>query len=300
MKTSIFAILLAFACTSSAQSWPDWVLQPQQSDEYITAVGIGESRLAAKQAALAEIITQLSVDVSTLQVQSLTKQNNKSTSYFEQATTLSSLPFTLTGLEQLNAVAQNNLFALKMGVKKSVIVKTLKSDLSVLSRITPPEKNTEQRFIWALQNSGLLSQATKKLAVLEHLSGSELLIKSTLNNLLTEQSIAFNAVACDVIGAISAHEIKSALNDALPHSGDTQLWLRPQLRWQYAQTTTKHSAKAILSLALTRSTSPFKVLLQHDINAQESAATRENAKQKVIQNLVQQLKAPASQWLFDI
>jgi len=103
MKTSLFVLLLAFACITSAQSWPAWVLQSQQSDEYITAVGIGESRLTAKQAALADIVTQLSVDVSTEQVQLSSKQNTQSTGYFQQTTSLSSLPFTLTGTEELNS-----------------------------------------------------------------------------------------------------------------------------------------------------------------------------------------------------
>ena len=300
MKTSIFAFLIACAFSCSAQNWPDWVTQPQKSDEYITAVGISESRSAAKQAALADIITQLSVDVSTQQLQKLTKQDNQSSNYFEQATTLTSLPFTLTGLEELNALEENNLFALKMGVKKSVLVKNLKSDLSKLSRISAPENNNEQRFIWALKNSGELNVATKKLAVLEHLSGPKLFIQSTLNNLLNEQVKALNAVSCDVIGANNISEIKSALNNALPHNGDTRLWVRPQIRWQYAKSNNKYSAKAILTLALTRSSTPFKVLLQQDLVAQESAATQENAKQKATNNLVQQLKAPASQWLFDI
>ncbi|KAA1153877.1 hypothetical protein EU510_08790 [Pseudoalteromonas sp. FUC4] len=300
MKTSIFAFLIACAFSCSAQNWPDWVTQPQKSDEYITAVGIGESRLAAKQAALADIITQLSVDVSTQQIQKLTKQDNQSSNYFEQATTLTSLPFTLTGLEELDALEQNNLFALKMGVKKSILVKNLKSDLSKLSRIFAPKNNTEQRFIWALKNSGELNVATKKLAVLEHLSGPKLFIQSTLNNLLTEQAKALNAVSCDVIGANNISEIKSALNNALPHNGGTRLWVRPQIRWQYAKSNNKYSAKAILTLALTRSSTPFKVLLQQDLVAQESAATQEDAKQKATNNLVQQLKAPASQWLFDI
>ena len=300
MKTSIFAFLIACAFICSAQDWPDWVIQPNKSDEYITAVGIGESRLAAKQTALADIITQLSVDVSTQQLQKLSKQNNQASSYFTQTTILTSLAFTLTGLEELNAIEQNNLFALRMGVKKSVLVQSLKSDLSTLSQLTPPTTNTELRFIWALQNSGELNIAIKKLAVLEHLSGPKLFIQSTLNNLLIEQGKALNAISCDVIGANNISEIKSALNNALPHSGDTRLWMRPQIRWQYAQSNNKYSAKAILTLALTRSSSPFKVLLQQDLFAQESAATQENAKQKAINNLVQQLKAPASQWLFDI
>ena len=300
MKTSIFAFLIAGAFSCSAQNWPDWVTQPQKSDEYITAVGVGESRLAAKQAAIADITTQLSVDVSTQQLQKLIKQDNQASNYFEQATTLTSLPFTLTGLEELNTLEQNNLFALKMGVKKSTLVKNLKSDLLKLSRISAPKNDNEQRFIWALKNSGGLDVAAKKLSVLEFLSGPKLLIQSTLNNLLNEQAKALDAVSCDVIGANNISEIKSALNNALPHSGDTRLWMRPQIRWQYAKSNNNYSAKVILTLALTRSSSPFKVLLQQDLFAQESATTQENAKQKAINNLVQQLKAPASQWLFDI
>jgi hypothetical protein len=164
----------------------------------------------------------------------------------------------------------------------------------------PPAKDAEKRFVWALQNSHKLNLAVKKLAVLEHLAGLQQSIQSTLKHLLNEQSKALNAISCDVIGAFDVSEIKSALNDALPHSGDTQLWMRPQLRWQYAQNNNQHSAKATLTLALTQSSSPFRVLLQHDLHAQDSATTLENAKQKVIKNLVQQLKAPVSQWLFDL
>lgn len=299
MKTSIFAFLIAFAFSCSAQNWPDWVTQPQKNDEYITAVGIGESRLAAKQAALADITTQLSVDVNTQQLQTLKKQNNRVNNYFEQTTSLTSLPITLTGLEELNSINQNNLFALKVGIKKTTLIANLKSDLEGLERMDIPKKNAEQRFIWALQKSGELNLASKKVALLELLSGSKPFIKQTLNKLLNEQSIGLGAVACDVIGANNISQIKSALNDALPHSGSTRLWVRPQLRWQYAQSDNAYFAKANLTIVLTRSVSPFKVLLQHDISAQESASTQEIAKQNAINNLVKQIKAPASQWLFD-
>jgi len=300
MKTSVLAFLLTFAFCCNAQSWPAWVTEVQKSDEYLTAVGIGESRLAAKQAALADITTQLSIDINTRQTQTLTKKDNTASRFFQQETTLNSLPFTLAGIEELHFLQQGNAFALKMGVKKSVLVASLKSDLSALSYLVPPAKNAEKRFIWALQNSHKLNLAVKKLAVLEHLAGAQLSIQSVLKDLLNEQSNALNAISCDVIGALDVNEIKSALNDALPHRGDTQLWMRPQLRWQYAQNNNQHSAKATLTLALTQSSSPFRVLLQHDLHAQDSATTLENAKQKVIINLVQQLKAPVSQWLFDI
>jgi hypothetical protein len=300
MKTSVFAFLVTFAFFCNAQSWPAWVTEVQKSDEYLIAVGIGESRLAAKQAALADITTQLSIDINTRQTQTLTKKDNTASRFFKQETTLNSLPFTLAGIEELHFVKQGNAFALKMGVKKSVLVATLKSDLSALSYLVPPAKDAEKRFVWALQNSHKLNLAVKKLAVLEHLAGLQQSIQSTLKHLLNEQSKALNAISCDVIGAFDVSEIKSALNDALPHSGDTQLWMRPQLRWQYAQNNNQHSAKATLTLALTQSSSPFRVLLQHDLHAQDSATTLENAKQKVIKNLVQQLKAPVSQWLFDL
>lgn len=300
MKTGIFTFLLACVFNCSAQNWPEWVIQPQQSDEYITAVGIGESRLAAKQAALAEINTQLSVDVSTQQLQKLTKQNTQVDSYFEQATFLTSLPFTLTGLVELKSIEKNNLFALKMGVNKSVLINSLSSELAALSRLSVPKNNAEQRFIWALQNSAVLEVAVKKLEVLEHLSGPNPSINATLNYLLDEQAMALNAVSCDVIGANDLSTIKSVLNTVLPQSGSVKLWMRPQMHWQYAQSNKNHLVKAKLTLTLTRSQSPFTVLVQHDLFAQESAVTQENAKQKVINNLVQQLKAPVSQWLFDI
>ncbi len=300
MNVGIFAILFILAFNCSAQNWPNWVIQPQQSIEYIAAVGIGESRLAAKQAAIAEINTQLSVDVTTQQLQKLTKKNTQADSYFEQATTVTSLPFTLTGLVELKSLQKNNLFAIKIGVKKSVLVKNLTSELAALSRLSVPKNSAEQRFIWALQNSKKLEDATKKLAVLEHLSGTNLSINTTLNYLLDEHAMALNAISCDVIGANDLSAIKSVLNTALPQSGSVKLWMRPQVHWQYAQSNKEHLVKAKLTLALTRSQSPFTVLLQHDLFAQESAATQENAKQKVINNFVQQLKAPASQWLFDI
>lgn len=299
MKTNIFALLVACVFNCAAQSWPDWVTKSHKSDEYITAVGIGESRLAAKQAALADITTQLSVDVNTQQLQTLKKQNNRVNNYFEQTTRLTSLPITLTGLEELNSLNQNNLFALKVGIKKATLIANLQTDLETLHQIVAPKKNVERRFIWALQVTGKLNLASKKLALLEHLSGSKPFIKSTLNKLLKAHSLALDAVACDVIGANNISQIKSALNDALPHSGSTRLWVRPQLQWQFAHTNDKYLAKANLTIALTRSASPFKVLLQHDISAQESGSTREIAKQSVINNLVKQIKAPASQWLFD-
>lgn len=299
MKTSVFAFLITFSLFCDAQSWPAWVTEVQKSDEYITAVGMGGSRLAAKQAALADITTQLSIDINTRQTQILTKKDNTVSGFFQQETTLNSLPFTLAGVEELNYEVQGNFFALKIGVKKSVLAATLKSDLSELSYLVPPAKDAEKRFIWALQNTHKLNLAVKKVAVLEYLTGAEPSIQTTLKHLLNEQSNALSAISCDVIGAFNISEIKSALNDALPHSGDTQLWMRPQLRWQYAQNNNQHSARATLTLALTQSSSPFKVLLQHDLYAQDSATTLENAKQKAIKNLVQQLKAPVSQWLFD-
>ena len=284
MKTSLFACFLAFTCSCAATDWPNWVSQPLKSDDYITAVGIADNRTAAKQAALADIVTQLSVDVNTQQLQLLIKTEAKASGYFEQITTVKSLPMTLTGIKELNFSQQDRKFALQIGVKKTDIVSALTSDLLVLSRLSPPNENIEQRFIWALQNTEVLSQASKKLAIVEHLSGPAVSTRSTLEYLLTQQSEALAAIACEVIGATTDHEIISALNSALPHSGSTQLWMRPQLRWQYAKKNNHHSAKGFLTLALTQNSNPFKVLLKHNIIAQGRALTREKAKQDVIKN----------------
>lgn len=300
MKTGIFAFLLACVFNCSAQSWPEWVIQQQQSNTHITAVGIGENHLAAKQAAVADIVTQLSVDVSTQQQHTLSKRNGRASENFDQTTTANGLALTLTGLEVNDSVERNGLFALKVSVEKLQLINTLSAELSALSSITPPQNSPEQRFIWALQNSNTFSLASKKLAVLEYLTGTEHSYRATLKQLLAEQTHALNNITCRVVGAQNMGGIKSALNDALPQAGNTLLWMRPQLRWQYARSGNDLSARAVLTLALTRSESPFTVLLQRDLFAQESAATQENAKQKVINNLVQQLKAPVSQWLFDI
>ncbi len=194
----------------------------------------------------------------------------------------------------------NDLFALQVGVKKVALVKTLQDDLAALSRLSAPQSDAEQRFLWALQNSGRLEVAAKKLAVLEHLSNADSPFRPRLNNLLDERSRAFQAISCKVVGANNISTIKSALHSALPQSGSIELWMRPQVQWHYAQSNQNHFVRAKLTLALTRSQSPFKVLLQHDLLAEESDSSQHKAKQKVINNLVQQLKAPASDWLFDI
>jgi hypothetical protein len=299
MYKSIFAILLAFAYSTSVWAWPDWVTQHQQDSEYLVGVGVGDSRSAARQSAIADIVTQLSVDYRVEQTQILTKRQGKADSQFTQVSQLKSLPFTLEGIEELEFFQQDAEFALLLGIKKSQLIKSLQTDLAILQHITSPTGDVERQFMWALQQSETFLLSTKKLSVLTLLAGEQPKIKQRLEQLLTQQKQALQAVSCDVIGNSHYSLIKSALNTALPHSGKTRLWMRPNLKWKFATKGKLALAKARLTLKLMRSRPPFSVLIQHDIEAQAKGSSREVAKAKAIEKLLGQLSAPASVWMFD-
>jgi hypothetical protein len=299
MYKSIFAILLAFAYSTSVWAWPNWVTQLPQDSEYLVGVGVGDSRIAARQAAIAEIVTQLSIDYRVEQTQMLTKRLGKADSQFKQVSLLKSLPFTLEGIEELKFFQQDADFALLLGIKKNQLIKSLQTDLAILHHITQPDGDAERQFIWALQQSETFLLLNKKLRVLTLLAGEQPKIKQRLEHLLDIQNKALQAVSCDVIGNSNYSLIKSALNNALPHSGKTRLWMRPNLKWKFATKGKQTLAKARLTLKLMRSQSPFSVLIQHDIEAQAKGSSREAAKAKAIKKLLGQLSAPASVWLFD-
>lgn len=300
MKAIYIAFLLSFSGNSIANHWPDWVTQQQLNDEYLIAVGIGDSREVAKQAALADIATYLNVEVKTHQSQLHRKHGQSVQSTFEQATSITSLVMNFVGVEERRVFKSDVSTALEVVIKKSNVIDTLKSELEDLSRITVPQNSDENRFIWALKYGGSLSTARKKLAVLEYLSGHKSELKPLLLGLINEQARALANVSCQIIGSSTDHQIISALNSALPQTGETLLWMRPQIRWQYARGPNEHLAKASLTLQITRTTSPFYVLIEHTLEAKNSGPSRESAKENVINELVQQLKKPASQWLFSI
>lgn len=300
MKAICTAFLLLFSGSSIANYWPDWVTQQQLNNEYLIAVGIGDSRKAAKQAALADIATYLNVEVKTHQSQLNRKIGQHVQSSFEQATSITSLVMNFVGVEEKRVFKSDTSIALEIAIKKSNVINSLKSELEELSRITVPQNSDENRFVWALKYSDSFSTARKKLAVLEYLSGHKSEFKTLLLGLMNEQANALANVSCQVIGSSTDHKIISALNSALPQTGETLLWIRPQIRWQYAQGSNEHLAKANLTLQITRTTSPFYVLLEHTIEVKNSGLSRESAQENVINELVQQLKKPASQWLFSI
>lgn len=299
MIKSLFAFCWAIAFSSSVYAWPEWVTHSGQHDDFIVGVGVGSDRISARDAALSEIVAQLSVDYSVEQTQTLTTNNSHTESNFKQSSQMNSLPFTLEGVQELEAAKSQNETALLLGIKKSTLVANLENELAILSRLSSSPSQPSQKFIWALHYGETFDMANKRLRVLQLLDGEHTALSLQLESLMAERRKALDAVSCQVIASHELAEIKSALSSSLPQSGNTRLLVKTNLKWKQANRGSQRLAQANLLLTITEAQSPFRVLHQRHLVAEGKGAGSAIAKSMALQGLETQVQAPISKWMFD-
>ncbi|PMG27556.1 hypothetical protein BCU94_04115 [Shewanella sp. 10N.286.52.C2] len=299
MIKSLFAFFMAIAFSASVYAWPEWVTHTPNNDDYIIGVGTGSDRIAARDAALSEIVAQLSVDYSVEQTQVITTKNSHAESQFTQTSQMSSLPFTLEGVEELEAAQVDTETALLLGIKKSTLIANLENELAILSRLSPPPAKPSQKFIWALRYDETLDVANKRLRVLSLLNASNSDFYQQLDGFMAHKRQAFDSVSCQVIASHELATVKSVLSSALPQGGNTPLWVKANLKWKYANRGAKRLAQANLLLSITETKSPFRVLHQRNVVAEGVGADSAIAKSIALQQLETQLQDPISNWMFD-
>ncbi|MCL1059519.1 LPP20 family lipoprotein [Shewanella gelidimarina] len=298
MIKSLFAFL-AIAFSSSVYAWPEWVTHTPQYDDFIVGVGTGSDRIAARDAALSEIVAQLSVDYRVEQTQTLSTNNSHTETNFKQSSQMNSLPFTLEGVQELKAAQLDNESALLLGIKKSTLIANLENELAVVSRLSKPPSLPTQKFIWALHYGETLELANKRLRVLNLLGGENAEVSHQLESFQRERRHALDAISCKVIASNELTTIKSALSLSLPQSGNTELWVKANLKWKHAKRGSQRQAQANLQLTITETESPFRVLHQRHLVAEGTGSSTAMAKSAALQRIETQVQAPISKWMFD-
>lgn len=299
MIKSLFTFILVFAFSFSVYAWPVWVTHSPQYDDFIVGVGIGSDRIAARDAALSEIVAQLSVDYRVEQTQHLSTENSHAVSNFKQSSQMSSLPFTLEGVQELKAAQLDNESALLLGIKKSTLIANLANELAVVSRLSNPPSQPTQKFIWALHYGSTFDLANKRLRVLNLLGGENTELSHQLESLMRERRQALDAMSCQVIASHELAAVKSALSSSLPQGGNTPLWVKANLKWKYANRGSQRLVQANLLLTITETQSPFRVLHQRNLVTEGAGSSAEMAKSIAMQQLETQVQAPISNWMFD-
>jgi hypothetical protein len=299
MIKSVFTSILVFAFSASVYAWPVWVTHPPQYNDFIVGVGVGSDRIAARDAALSEIVAQLSVDYHVEQTQLLSTENSHAISNFKQSSQMSSLPFTLEGVQELKTAQFDSESALLLGIKKSTLIANLTSELTVVSRLSPPPSLPAPKFIWALHYGSTFDLASKRLRVLNLLGGDNAELSHQLEYLMRERRHALDAMSCQVIASHELAAVKSVLSNSLPQSGNTPLWVKANLKWKYANRGSQRLAQANLLLTITETQSPFRVLHQRNLVTEGTGSSTKMAKSIAMQQLEIQVQAPISNWMFD-
>ena len=288
-------LLLLLAC-KLAFAWPEMDMQKFKDNGYIVGIGVAESRVSAKSAALAEIVSQLSVNVRVSQTHSNLKRNSATETVFKQKLEVTSLPFELVGVEEIDSSSNKNNIAVALGVKKGLLVSSLKDELNFLSKMSLPDSSVQYRFIHALENQAELNRAAKILPVLELLDGEQSKLSSTLSRLQADFEQALNQVSSQVIDNSSPSELIAAIDNKFKWNGKTLIWVKPQLNWRYASGNQIKHVQAHLAIKFTQTVSPFSTLKEYSIIVTASGDTIESAKDAAIKQLVNIVNRPIRQW----
>ncbi|RYV02380.1 hypothetical protein SOPP22_10015 [Shewanella sp. OPT22] len=288
-------LLILLTC-KLAFAWPEMDMQQFQDNGYIVGMGVAESRAGAKNEALAEIVSQLSINVRVNQTHSNVKRNSTTETVFKQQIGISSLPFELVGVEEIDSSSNKNNIAVVLGIKKAHLINSLKDELNFLSKISLPDSSVQYRFIHALENQAELNRAAKILPVLELLDGEQRKLSSTLSRLQTDFQQALNQVSSQVIDNSSPSELIAAIDNKLKWSGKTLIWVKPQLNWRYASSNQIKHVQAHLAIKFTHTVSPFNTLKEYSIITTASGDTIESAKEAAIKQLVDIVNRPIRQW----
>ncbi|MCL2916286.1 LPP20 family lipoprotein [Shewanella corallii] len=295
-----FIWLLALLLISGkAFAWPDWVLQPAQNEQQLVGVGIGQTRVEAKELAMAEIVTQLSVRVETEQSQLLAKSGDQSRQEFRQQTRLSSLPFELFGVQEINSAQQEQQVAVMLAVDKSAMAITLADQVeALLDSYSQMSGDPVKGFVAAVKQMGLIPLGRNYLAAMRGLGypneAQELRHKALSEEILAAKS----RVSVEVIGSKQHQQIYSYLATGFTASAnaETRLWLRPELKWRTAKQAGRVVARADLQLSYQYPQSPFTVVHRQSLSADGVAFSQAQAKEQALNAIIEQLKQPPSEW----
>jgi len=154
----LFFLSMLTACQSTKN--PEWYDQPQVNNtEYIFAVGEGRNLNQAKKSALNNINATLwtQVDSSFSMKDSNTNINDKSYTYgsVNNHVNAKTSSVTFSGVEYTNIDNQNNIYFAQARIKKDVIIKQLKSDISNVnqkSKRLMDELKHQDPLSWWLMN----------------------------------------------------------------------------------------------------------------------------------------------------
>lgn len=154
----LFLLSMLTACQSTRN--PEWYDQPQVNNtEYIYSVGEGRNLNQAKKSALnninATLWTQVDSDFS--MKDSNTNINDKSYTYgsVNNNVNAKTSSVTFSGVEYTNVDNQNDIYFAQARIKKDVIIKQLKSDISNVnkkSKMLLDELKHQDPLSWWLMN----------------------------------------------------------------------------------------------------------------------------------------------------
>ncbi len=265
-------------------------------DGYIVGLGVADNRADAREIALAEIVTQLSVDIKVSQSQYNEKRGSFTTSHYKQQIDSSSLPFELVGIEEIKSASQDQQAAVLMGIKKQRLINSLYRQVSNVNSLELPDAKAENRFIFALEHKSELLRIEKMTRVLEVLDGKKPELQSRLDELTHSHARVLRQASCRIIGRSVHKSIVGALNNALRCNGGNTLWVQPQLNWRYSGQNNLTFAQANLIIKFTRTVSPFNTLKEYGFVATASGTSKSMARDAAIKQLITFLNRPVHQW----
>ncbi|MCL1077296.1 hypothetical protein D5R81_04740 [Parashewanella spongiae] len=282
--------------TNFAFAWPEWDMQKQEFDGYIVGQGVADSRVNAHKAALAEIASQLSININVSQTLKISKSGSTSDSEFKQKIQTTSLPFDLVGVEEIKTSSKGQQTAMLLGIKKEHLIGSLYGELSGLNRLAIPDASVEQQFIHALEHEQELHRSTQILQVLEALDGKQLKFRSELKKLKQHHQQALKQISCQIINNSIPKNVVAAIDNRLKCNGAKVIWVQPQLNWRYSDSGHIKYVEASLHIKFTHSIHPFNTLKEYNIVATSSGRSMETAKDEAINRLVIILNRPIRQW----
>lgn len=301
-RAAIFMAAFILSFPTLSQDLPRWIFSAEELPGKLSAVGNGKTLQSAKHAALAEILAQVSQTTSTQTESVLRKEQNETSTFFQQAITSRSLSLDLNGLnleEQFKDLSSGTTYVL-VSVSKSEIVRFLNDELKPLDKLLfPNDASPAEQLLWSLKFKTSCEYGVRLERALSALGSGKLSLRKELKSCLSQIVTIWQKSGIRIIADNSLDPIVAVVNKHFPSSTHTALWLQLQPQRKTRKNQGVYEEKFTLLTQLTQPHSPFSSYYSKELSVIGKGSSASQASSNAEAQMREILKQPLQNWLFE-
>lgn len=302
IRSWVAILLVALSYSVLAQEPPDWIYNTSTSSVQLEAVGSGSSLRAAKSAAVAEIIAQVSQSVSVKSLSVLEKRQDQTSQRFKQSMSTQTLAIDINDVavgKQFFDKSSGTLYV-KARIKKVELIRFLEDELTPLNELTFPEySSSANQVLWSLKYKASNEYGLRVERALNALGAGKPNSKKRLLDNLSAVANVWQNYGVRVIADSSLQSLSGVITQHIPTATEATLWLQLKPSFKIRQQHNTYQQKLDLSIELTQPRSPFKTYRQKNISVIGSGESESQAKENALQQVHTILDTPIQNWFFE-